>query len=98
MHCAMNALSFVLDDKFLDSSKAECGVWQYFSKFFNLVNPFPNNKFNSSKLKEFADGNFKLDENGREFSKQVENTGGKRRNCLLLAISSFPYSVFKRLV
>ena len=31
----------------------------------------------SSKLKEFADDNFKFNENGRKFSKQVENTVGK---------------------
>ena len=31
----------------------------------------------SSKLKEFADDNFKFDENGRKLSKQVENTVGK---------------------
>ena len=31
----------------------------------------------SSKLKEFADDNFKLDENGRKFFKSVENTVGK---------------------
>ena len=31
----------------------------------------------SSKLKEFADDNFKLDENGRKLSKWVENTVGK---------------------
>ena len=31
----------------------------------------------SSKLKEFAHDNFKLDENGRKFSKSVENTLGK---------------------
>ena len=31
----------------------------------------------SSKLKEFTDSNFELDENGRRFSKQVENTMGK---------------------
>ena len=31
----------------------------------------------SSKLKEFADDNFKLDENGRKQSKRVENTVGK---------------------
>ena len=31
----------------------------------------------SSKLKEFAGENFKFDENGREFSKQVENIVGK---------------------
>ena len=31
----------------------------------------------SSKLKVFADKNFKLEENGRKFSKWVENTVGK---------------------
>ena len=31
----------------------------------------------SSKLKEFADDNFKFYENGRKLSKQVENTVGK---------------------
>ena len=31
----------------------------------------------SSKLKEFADDNFKLDENGKKVSKRVENTVGK---------------------
>ena len=42
------------------------------------VNPFPNDKFlDSSKLKEFADDNFKHNENGRKFSKWAENTVGK---------------------
>ena len=36
----------------------------------------------SSKLKLFTDENFKFDENGREFSKWVENTG-KRKHCSL---------------
>ena len=31
----------------------------------------------SSKLKEFANDNFKFDKNGRKFSKQVENAVGK---------------------
>ena len=31
----------------------------------------------SSKLKEFADNNLKLDENGRKLSKWVENIVGK---------------------
>ena len=31
----------------------------------------------SSKMKEFADDNFKFDKNGRLLSKQVENTVGK---------------------
>ena len=49
----------------------------------------------SSKLKEFADDNFKFDENGRKLSKQVENTVEKRRNCSLRAISPFP-TVFSK--
>ena len=31
----------------------------------------------SSKLKEFADDNFKFDKNGRKLSNRVENTVGK---------------------
>ena len=31
----------------------------------------------ASKLKEFADDNFKFEENGRKLSKRVENTVGK---------------------
>ena len=53
----------------------------YFNIFtdFTLVNPFPNDKIlDSSKLKEFADNNFKFDKNRRKFSKMVENTVGKR--------------------
>ena len=45
-------------------------------------------KRHSSKFKALADDNFKFDENGRKFSKQVENTG-ERRNCSLRAISPF---------
>ena len=40
-------------------------------------NPFPNDKFKTSKLKEFADDNFKFDYNGGKFSKWLENTVGK---------------------
>ena len=40
--------------------------------------PFPKQQnLDSSKLKVFADNNFKLDENGRNFSKWVENTVGE---------------------
>ena len=49
----------------------------------------------SSKLKEFADDNFKFDENGRKFLKSVENTVGKMRNCFLGAMSRFP-SMFSK--
>ena len=43
----------------------------------NLFNPFPNDKYHSSKLKEFADDNLKFDGNSRKFSKKVENGVGK---------------------
>ena len=43
-----------------------------------MFNPLPDNKIlDSSKLKEFADNNFKFDENGRKLPKRVENTVGK---------------------
>ena len=39
---------------------------------------FPKRQIlDSSKLKDFADDNFKFDENGRRFSERVENTVGK---------------------
>ena len=39
---------------------------------------FPKRQIlNSSELKEFADGNFALDENGGKFSERVENAVGK---------------------
>ena len=44
---------------------------------------------------EFADDNFELDKNGKTFSKRVENTVGKKRNCSLRAISPFP-NVFSK--
>ena len=58
------------------------------------VNPFPNYKFYTFKLKEFADDNSKFDENDGKFSKWIENTG-KRRNCSLQAFSPFP-AVFSK--
>ena len=45
----------------------------------------------------FVDDNFKFDENGRKLSERVKNTVGKRRNCSLRAISSFPTVFSKRL-
>ena len=42
------------------------------------IKPFPKQPiFDSSKHKEFADDNFKFDENSRKFSKWLENTVGK---------------------
>ena len=43
--------------------------------FFNFL---PNDKIlDSSKRREVTDDNFRVDENGRKFSKRVENTVGK---------------------
>ena len=54
--------------------KYEYCLWrQYRSRL-----DFPKRQISdSSKLKEFADSNFKLDENGKKFSKEAENTAGK---------------------
>ena len=42
------------------------------------TSPFPKHQIlDSSKLKEFAEDNFKFGKNGRKFSKQIENTVGK---------------------
>ena len=50
-----------------------------------------------SKLKGFADENFRMDENGRKFSKPEENTVEKKK--LLVTINfSFSHSVFIRFV
>ena len=44
----------------------------------------------SSKLKEFADNDFKFDENGRKLSKQVEKTVGKGENARYEQFLLFP--------
>ena len=62
-----------------------------------LVNPLPDNKFQTSKLKEFADDNFKFDVNGRKLSKQIENTVGKGEIARYEQFLLFP-QCFKRLV
>ena len=43
--------------------------------FLDIFYPFPKQTIlDSSKLKEVTDDNFKVDENGRKLSKQVEKT------------------------
>ena len=63
-----------------------------------IINPLPDDKIlDSSKLKEFADDNFKFDENGRNLSKRVENTVGKGKIARYEQFS-FSHSVFIRFV
>ena len=45
--------------------------------YSSVLNPFPNDKFSTSKLTEFTDDNFKFDRNGRKFSNRVENAAEK---------------------
>ena len=60
--------------------------------------PFPKQRIlDSSKLKDFADNNFKFDTNGRKLSKQVENNVRKGQ-IARTSNFSFSHSVFKRLV
>ena len=48
-------------------------------------------------MKEFADNDFKWNENGRKSSIRVENTAGKEK-LLITSNSSFSNSVYKKLV
>ena len=56
-------------------------LWKAYSlrlyNVFHPINRFPNKTLDSSKLKEFADNNFKFVENGRKLFKQVEHNEGK---------------------
>ena len=61
-------------------------IWVY--KNLKGEQPFPKWQIlDFSQLKEFADDNFKFDENHRKFSKRVENTEDK-----LLVTSNFSFS------
>ena len=51
----------------------------------------------SSKLKEIADDNFKIDENGKKVLPHGKNHREKGRNYLLRAISPFPTAFSKDL-
>ena len=58
--------------------------------YFKIHKSYPNQQIlDSSGPKEFADNNFKFDENGRLFSKWLENTEGKGEICSLRAVSPF---------
>ena len=68
-----------------------------FSFSHRIFYPFQDLSLDSSILKEFADDNFKFDEDSTKLSKQVENTE-RRGELLSMSDISFSHSVFKRLV
>ena len=58
--------------------EALCNYWEKISIFsfshniLKPINPFPHDKFQTlPNLREFANDNFKFDENGRKFSRWV---------------------------
>ena len=68
-----------------------------YSLYLDMYKSFPKQQIlDSSKLKEFADDNFKFDENGRKFAKPVENTVGKGE--ISLEITVFSKDLFYRQV
>ena len=59
-------------------------------------NPFPNDTISdSSKLKQFADDNFKFDENDRKLSRRVEHTVWKGEIACYEQFLLFPHCFLK---
>ena len=58
-------------------------------KMIISLNHYQTTNFRLFQTERVCNDNFKFDKNGRKLSIRVENTG-KRRNCLLRAISPFP--------
>ena len=77
--------------------KGEIACNKHFLLFSQCFLPYMVHIFHF-KLKEFADDNFKFDENGRKLSKGVENTVGKgeivRYEQFLLFPQRFPKACF----
>ena len=69
-------------------------IWTSLLHLCFVLTLSPKQTLDSSKLKEFADDNFKFDENGRKSIRIGRKHCGKRRKCSLRATSP----VFKRLV
>ena len=79
MHLSCDEVTFLQQRK-----KYLC---QEMSEKWTISQPFPKQQIlDSSKLKEFADNNYNFHNNGKKSRKHR----GKRRNCSLWAISSFP--------
>ena len=65
-------LDLIIPSLLFSEIQIQLKSWIYFPAY---LQPFPKRGIlDSSKLKEFADDNFKFIENGRKLSKQVENT------------------------
>ena len=76
--------------------KGKMLVSNIFSFSHGVFQIFQN--LDSSKLKEFADDNFKFDENGRNFSKNCRKTLWEKEKLLVTSNSPFPAVFSKRLL
>ena len=66
-------------------------------KNMRLISPFPKRQIlDSSNIKEFADDISKFYENGREFSKRVENAVGKEEIARKEQFLHFPQCLKKK--
>ena len=73
-----NRTSDLLFSMVLQSTKLATEARQQHRSLETASFPFPKRQIlDASKLKEYADDNFKFDENGRKFYNWVENTMGK---------------------
>ena len=71
--------------------------FKIYDNFFFILPLSQATRFRLFKSKEFADDNFELDENGREFTEQVKTLWDKEK-LLVTSNFSFSQSVFKTLV
>ena len=64
----------------------------------NSINQFQTTNFRLLQTKEFAEDNFKLNENGKKVLQKGRKYCGKKGILLVMSNFSFSHSVFKRLV
>ena len=89
-NCLLRATS-LLDNKIFYLPTFKASGDKTLEVFQMMLKPITRQQIlNSSEMKEFADDNFKFDENGRKLSKQVENTVGKGEGACYEQFLLFP--------
>ena len=63
--------------QFIEQNMEITSMYMLEVDWYLLINLSKQQILDASKLKEFADDNFKFDEKGRKFSKREENIKGK---------------------
>ena len=78
-----------------NSENSKCLKGEFARKFGSYLALSKMTNLDSSKLTEFADNTLKFNEDGSKFIQMGRKHSGKRRNCSLRAISTFP-TVFSK--